>query len=66
MEIDTPRHALVNFWSHFGGPGDTQISKKQLLLTLFFSVVSRFRKRGGEAEQGIGKLACGPMKEVIL
>ena len=40
---------LESFWR----PGDTQISKKQLLLTLFFSVVFRGRKRGGGAEQGM-------------
>ena len=53
LKIDAPRCALVNFGSHFWGPGDTQISKKQFLLTLFFSVVFGCRKREGGAEPGI-------------
>jgi len=40
--------------------------KKQLLLTLFFSVVFWCRKGGGEPRRECGELACGPLKEVIL
>ena len=39
------------FLESFGKPGDTKIGQKQFLLTLFFSVVFRCRKRGGGAEQ---------------
>ena len=46
-EIDAPRRALTNFGPDFRGPGDTQSSRKQILLARFFLLVFGCRKRGG-------------------
>ena len=48
MKIDALRRALINV-----GPGDTQSSKKQILLTPFLLLVFGCRNKGEEAEQGI-------------
>ena len=52
-EIDAPRRALTNFGPDFRGPGDTQSSRKQILLARFFLLVFGCRKREGGSARGM-------------
>ena len=73
LKIDAPRRALTNFGPDFRGPGDTQSSRKHILLARFFLLVFGCRKREGRAEQRMVRTGVWSLKrsyslitEVIL